>query len=321
MVPASAVHIPDGNNAEQVDSNNIFLEKADDGTFFTSSGENCFKAVKCNEDIVCNNAGQYFTQVSDNRYVSTEKIDISIDDYKTNPDLLKDKNIPSSSIELIDRVINEQDELQNNELIVSLYCTEPYQILNSSTNQLAKANQSVVETYTVEVRNYYSAYKYVKTGTTTKTVAASLFNLILSSAGAASTSPVSVPASIFGVGISALSAYQTFTNRTVSVGKPSDYMQISFKLDYLEKTSSVVTPAGNLKGCVSKKLWLDKVNYIMVFASANSVKYNKWLTINKSYKSKHWDDSAKTALYNYHSTVVDPDIVVKVGGLSYRFGN
>lgn len=25
MVPASAVHIPDGNNAEQVDSNNIFL--------------------------------------------------------------------------------------------------------------------------------------------------------------------------------------------------------------------------------------------------------------------------------------------------------
>ena len=36
-------------------------------------------------------------QVSDNRYVSTEKIDISIDDYKTNPDLLKDKNIPSSS--------------------------------------------------------------------------------------------------------------------------------------------------------------------------------------------------------------------------------
>lgn len=27
MVPASAVHIPDGNNAEQVDSNNIFLEK------------------------------------------------------------------------------------------------------------------------------------------------------------------------------------------------------------------------------------------------------------------------------------------------------
>lgn len=234
--------------------------------------------------------------------------------------MLKNLDVPSSSITLIDKAINEQEKLNNHEFVVSLYHTEPYQILNPSTQPSTAANQSVVETYTVEARNFYSPYKHIQRGINTKEVASGLFNLLLSSVSLG-TNPASVYASIFGAGISALSAYQAFTNKTISVGKPADYMQVSFKLDYLEKTSSVVTPAGKLPGCVSKKIWIDKINYIMVFASANSIKYDKWLTINKSYKSKHWDDSERTALYNYHSTVVDPDIVIKVGNLNYRFGD
>lgn len=175
--------------------------------------------------------------------------------------------------------------------------------------------RGVVETYTMEYRNYWSPFITIKSGTTTKTTAKAVKDLVLTAVGMAN-----VYGSIFG-GISAYLAYENATSSTIGVGKPNDYMQASFKLDYLEKTSAVQTPAGLMTGCISKKIWIDKVKYRQVYASVNSSYCELTRTINKAIKSKSWDNSANIALYNWTSPIVDADIIVMIGSKTYKFGN
>lgn len=272
-----------------------------------------------NGDIIQTIEGNYYTRIDDGRYIPTRLVHVDIDCLNESRVMLLESGIPEYSVRKLEDIVAEQVAFGNSNLEINYYITETYPVLLKNSANIAKNTSSgnVVETYTVEIRNYEGPFRDIKTGVQTKDIASSIYNFVISSVGVASTS-----VSLFGVGLSALSAYETAVNRTVSVGKPADYLQVAFKLDYLEKTSQLVTSSGlRMTGCVSQKIWIDNASYRQVYASISSTKQERTVSVNQTYTTKHWNNSAQTALYNYTSPVIDPDITIKLGNYTYSFAS
>jgi hypothetical protein len=170
------------------------------------------------------------------------------------------------------------------------------------------------------VRDYVSPWRDVVKGTSAKSVAASLTSIFVSVVSLTN-STVTTASSIFSTGLTALAEYQKYVNKTIDIGKPDDWQQVRMKYDWLLKNSYLNTEShGKQLGCVSQKLWLNRIYYGQYFV-AGGKEYITSNYLNSTYKTAHWDTSQKTALYNYTSPIRDSNIKVKVAGNTYTFGS
>lgn len=284
-----------------------------------------YASTERDTDILRLHNGQYLTTAYNNTYVPAERIDINTSDFGANYSIFEKYDIPEESIMSLKDAIDSQREIGNSDFEFSYYISEPFVVPTSTSSvQPTASNSNVIVTQTGEARNYMSPHVSISKGVSTKNVAASIKSLTVSAIGAASTS-----FSILSSGISVLKAYESYINRTVTVPLSSDWQEIQFKYDWLEKTARVHTTAGNLIGCVAQKIWINTVYYEQFYAnyknavlakspSSNGV-YKTSHYVNKVAKTKSWDNIEKVALYNWTTPVRDQPLKTTIAGVTYVF--
>lgn len=332
-IPAGAISSPDEGQQTKVESTSkqVIMETNADGTYTlvdsspqeqqmsmqsTIRDEKLISAVKeMDTDILRLTNGQYLIQAYENTYVPAEKIVLDTKNFDENAEIYDRYDIPQEDVQFIKEAIASQMELGNSKFEYNIYVTEPFSVPEGNNTLSSSTTSSNVKETVQEVRNYISPYRDIVTGTTAKSVAQSVANLVVSVSGLASPG-----ISIFGVGMTALTEYQNQFNKTITVGYASDYQQVCFKYDWLKKTSSVVTAShGNQVGCISQKLWIDYMEYRQYFLQVGKL-HTKSKTINKVYMTPSWENSQSIALYNWTSPVIDKNITTKFGSKTFTFG-
>lgn len=336
-VPASALAFTNLTQESQSENipDKVALRENPDGTYTLLSFSNLpqrtplkreiiYASTERDMDILRLPSGQYLTPAYDNTYVISDRIDLNTSDFNANYPLFEKYDLSKESIQSAKDAIESQIALGNYDFEFSYYISKPFTIPSLSSTSSAN-NSNVIVTQTGEARNYMSEHVSISRGISTKNIADAIASLTITAIGAASTT-----FSIFSSGKSALDAFESYINRTVTVPLSSDWQQIQFKYDWLEKTASVRNVShGNLVGCVAQKIWLNTVYYEQFYANyknavlakapnSNGV-YKTSKYVNKVAKTKSWDDIERVALYNWTTPVYDQPLKVRIAGITYVF--
>ncbi len=328
-IPAGAANLDESSQATTTESvpEKVALKSNGDNTYtLVGPAQNISVMSRSNDlvyaepihtwdmELLALSNGGCLSKIGEDLYVAATQVKLDTKDFSKNYPLFEQFDIGEETIQSAKESIESQLEIGNDEFEYTIYLTEPFAVpADNATASTAAQNDSVQETIE-ETRNYYSPYKDIARGANAKTVVASIANCLVSVIGVGSTS-----FSIFGVGMTALSEYQTYAKKTITVGYPQDWSQVQFKIDWLKKSSFVTSQAhGKFLGCVSQKLWIDKVSLLQYYKEAN-IKHQSTYTMNKIFTTKNWENSKQVALYNWVSPMVDKSITAKVGPLTVTF--
>ena len=331
--PASATGTSAKSNVDEVSKNDVVvLKENDDGTFTLIGtvgdfgnrapvqGATTSATVVRDQDmdILHLSGNQYLTKAYDNVYAKAERVGFNTESYEKNISLINKYDLSDEEAQEIKEIIESQKAVGNSEIEVSVYVGELHTVdsMNlTGVSSLATNTNNAVKENILATRNYLTPWRDVVTGKTARDVAKTIATLVITTGGLSSAA-----VSIFGAGVTALTEYQSFFNTTIKNPLGTDWQQVRFKLDWLKKTSKVHTTAGDLIGCVSQRIWLDYYYHNQFFAQVGK-EHQTTKRVNLTMNSKSWEDSEKVALYNYHSTVIDPDFQTKIGGKVFKFSS
>lgn len=287
----------------------LFLQSVGHGQYKTvsqkSNGE--IIAVETEDEGVFHVKGnQYILSTEADNYLLVDKIDVNVDQFSLNQIQFNQYGIPNELVTEIQKTINKQKEIGNDKLEVAIYAPS-----------LAASNQTENTTYYTyngrQLRDYAIKYWHMsvsheKKGTGAKDTASSIFNFIISSAGVTSKT-----ISLFGWGVSALSAYESIFG-SVNYGTQSDKIYINIPYDKITKRTEVYMGGNWNPGCTTYKAWLDRSDTYQYYSSTGKSKYFE-KSLNLEYFSEHYNSAAATAIANAPMQHYDPGIRVKIYGV------
>lgn len=268
--------------------------------------------------------GQYLTAAYNDTYVISKRVDLDTSNFAANYSLFEQYDISDDGIQLAKNAIESQIDIGNTDFEFSFYVSDPFTAPTTNSSSV-KASNNVEVILTGEARNAMSPHISVSKGASTKNIASTLKSTAISVAGLASSS-----VSIISTGVSVLKAFESYINSSVTVPLASDWQQIQFKYDWLEKTGYVVSSShGKLKGCVAQKLWLNTIYYEQFYYNYKSKVlaknpnsqgvYKTSNYVNKTWTTKSWNDIATIALHNWTTPVIDQPIKATIHGATYVF--
>lgn len=255
---------------------------------------------------------KYLSLAYGDTYVMADKIDIDTSDIGVNEANFKKYNVSSNIIENIKAEISKEEANGNKDFAVAIFAPS---IIKTSTLQLSQNSnvfQSSPITFSLNggqrITTETAYYDYCNSGTwfsmqdyktkywhasthmlenkteNAKDIANAFFNLTISSIGT-----ISQIVSIFGVGISALSVYQTLYGPVV-YGQQGDFVTTNTIYDIIHKETSVYFNGEWEQGSYTYKVWLDRADVYQFYGWTGDSDLQK-KSINTVFYSEHYNDN------------------------------
>jgi hypothetical protein len=223
-----------------------------------------------------------------------ERINIDVDNYAENLTTFRANSVSSDLIQDIQKSINTQKARGNTEFEVELYVpTQLNSVLSSTIEQPPSYNHYCSTHNGIPMRDTLVIYRNAstgmiqKTGTTAKASAGSWINFIVCAGGFASEK-----FSIFGFGMSLLDLF-TSKNGPVTAGSTSDLTYSNQIFDYIHKTQEVMVNGRWMRGNISTKAWLNRMDTYQYYNSTGKSLFEQ-IPINKTLFSINYNNPEKS---------------------------
>ena len=297
IIPIYAIETYATNEAQDV----IILTTDRNGNYTASAGakraDKGSIIAKATEDegIYHIAENKYITSTGCGTFQLTDKFDVDINNFEQSETIFREYCVPDKLKNEIEQNIEEQKMLGNDDLRISLFVPSKIDSdqISSSDAPLGTSQYTykgvTFKDYSVKYWNCSTPLDEVN-GSQAKSTASAFFNVLLSAAGVASQT-----ISLFGVGISALSAYEAVKG-TVSYGTQNDELRAKVIYDKIVKVTSWYMSGIWNEGLTTYKVWLNKDNVYQYYASTgNGYLHEK--KINKICYSENFESPAK-AIYD-----------------------
>lgn len=255
------------------------------------------------EEIFKISKDKYLLENTSNSYLLTDKINIDTENFDKNQRIFSKYSISSELITNMQEVVDSQKKLGNTEFSIELYA--PSILNDKDMPSMDSISERVAEApkytnykykdktgYTWNMRDCTIAYRHLhagpvkKEGTSALSLSKAFANVVVSGAGIASTT-----ISVFGVGKSLYDLYKAAKGPVIS-GSGGDLSTAVLIYDRLQKETSMMAQATGkyMPGKNSHKVWFNRLDTYQLYGS-NGQSFSGKNSINKTYYSKHWNDS------------------------------
>jgi hypothetical protein len=317
VVPAGAANVVSGNEAAEVSISEIptgtmvALQEENQGTYALASstanrndGDVLYATSLYDGEILQLSNDTYLGKADGNNYVTMSKIDVDVEDFDRTDPVFEEHNISSEMLDEIQESISFAEENGNDALEISVY---------SVNDEYVTVNGNQYKNAYTEVRN--ASFKPLDiSGSTTITSLSSSVSFVLTVVGM-----VSSTVNFVSTGVSLLSYFQSQTGLPVARGTTEDWCYITMSYDKLVKHTSIKKPAGWMEGCISQKLWINKVSMWADFHSTEAGVQEIESSINKVQYTKSWSDCYTIAFNNWTSAIKDGNISMNYKGVTWVF--
>lgn len=252
------------------------------------------------------NTEQYLAVCSEDKYILTDKIELDI--YDDNEKVFNLYNISDYLRDDIQKVIQEQNALNNSDLKIDLYVPSEYKPNTGASVNTIEPTGTNYYTYTYNGKSYkmkdvsvrYTGLSIANTkkGSSTLNTAKNFASLVFASADGISRT-VAMFGKYAGIAMSAYDLYKSIRGEVIK-GTAEDkiYTNIPYakivKETYAEDTVKHDYPNA---GCVSHKVWLD-TNETTHFYSTKGKSEFTVTNIKEEIFSPHFKNPAPTAINN-----------------------
>lgn len=294
--------------------NGLYQINSPDSANMRTSGTLIQATSTENEDVFYVSSNNYLVLSHDDNYVLTEKVEVDVNSFSPQ----NYPNIPAEVLNGLQKDIERQITIGNRDFTAAIYSPVAEVTYMPNLSQSSRDSWGdeypcgpyTLKDYFVELGNANTGM-VSKRGTAVSSWAASLFNLIISGGGLASTE-----VSIFGVGISALDVFESVFGR-VEHTNTNDYISEDTVYNKLGKSTYVLLNDMWLFSLGTQKITITQVNVYQFYAYSGETSYEN-VPKNSVHKTENYDNP-NMAIQMMGVGYMDPNYKHKVFDQTYVF--